>query len=270
MKIAVTGKGGVGKTTLTALLASLWAEEKQVTVVDADPSMNLALALGVPGQIREKIVPLSEMKELIEERTGSSGSGGFFKLNPKVDDLSARLAISHGKMRLIVMGTIKEGGGGCACAENVLLKAFLSHLFLEPEEVLIVDMEAGLEPLGRRTVQSVDALLVVVEPGQRSIEVGQRIKKMASDIGLNRVFFVVNKVPHDIVSQSKEADAKDAWFYNGLKDTFGKDEWFVMPASEDLAKADMQGISPYLNLNGEMKQHLKRLKEALEQGIAEK
>ncbi len=255
MKIAITGKGGVGKTTLTVLLAGLLAEGKKVTVVDADPSMNLALALGVPAEIRDKIVPLADMKELIQERSGSSG--GFFKLNPKVDDLAAKLEISYQGLRLIVMGTIPEGGSGCACAENVVLRAFLSHLLLDPEEVVIVDMVAGLEHLGRRTVQSVDALLVVVEPGRRSIDVGLRIKKLAADIGLTQVFFVANKV----------CELNESRF---ISDNLADEKLLaVMPASQSISKADREGLSPYTDLDEQTRQALRKLKESLEQGLSE-
>ncbi len=257
MKIAITGKGGVGKTTLTALLAGLWAEERQVTVVDADPSMNLALALGVPAEIRRKIVPLADMKELIRERSGAAG-GGFFKLNPRVDDLAAKLEVSYQGLRLIVMGTITQGGAGCACAENVVLRAFLSRLLLEPQEVVIVDMVAGLEHLGRRTVQSVDALLVVVDPGRRSLDVGQRIKKLAADIGLTRVFFVANKV-----SQPGER----RFICDNLA---GEELLAVMPVSAAISRADREGCSPYDGLDKETKQVLQQLKEALEQGLAKR
>ncbi|MBI5789735.1 MAG: AAA family ATPase [Candidatus Schekmanbacteria bacterium] len=259
MKIAVTGKGGVGKTTLTALLGGLWAEntELPVTVVDADPSMNLAMALGIPEPIREKIVPLADMKELIEERTGSK-QWGFFKLNPKVDDIAAKLEVLHNGLRLIVMGTIVKGGSGCACQENVLLRAFLAHLLLEPDEVVIVDMEAGLEHLGRRTIQSVDALIVVIEPGQRSLDVGRRIKKLAGDIGLNKIFFVGNKIHHPAE-------------HKFLQENLDPGELLaIIPDNPAIAAADLTGDSVIANLDPKVRNVLVQLKLSLERGISGK
>lgn len=193
MKIAISGKGGVGKTTLAAWITLFLAKEGQeVLAIDADPSNNLALTLGFPPDLCEKIIPLSQRGDLVEERVGVKG--GFFRLNPQVDDLLPKLAVEYQGIKLIVMGTIKEAGGGCACPENTLLRAFLSHLLLERGEAVIIDMEAGLEHLGRRTVEAVDALLVVVEPNQNSIMVAKKIKELAGGMGLKKVFFVANKI----------------------------------------------------------------------------
>jgi CO dehydrogenase maturation factor len=136
------------------------------------------------------------MKDLIAERTGTQpGSmGGFFKLNPKVDDLPEKIAISDGNIRLMVMGGVQQGGSGCLCPENALLKTLVSHLILARGEIVIMDMAAGLEHLGRGTAQAVDRLIIVVEPGRRSIEVAQRIRTLAKDIGLNNLHLVGNKV----------------------------------------------------------------------------
>ena len=195
MKIAITGKGGVGKTLISAVLAKLFSGENfKVFAVDADPDTNLALALGFPKS--SEIVPLIEMKELIEERTGvKAGSySPYFKLNPRVDDIPDKHFVTHEGISLAVMGTVRGGGLGCTCAENAFLKALLRHLIIEREEVVIIDMEAGIEHLGRGTVESVDRLIIVVEPGIRSIETARRISKLASDIGLSRFGVVGNKV----------------------------------------------------------------------------
>jgi len=195
MKLAVTGKGGVGKTTVVAGLARVLADRGQrVLVIDADPASNLALALGFPKD--ERLTPISEMKELVEERTESkSGSmGGFFKLNPRVDDLPDHYSLEKDGIRLMVMGTVKKGGGGCVCPENVMLRSLVAHLLLGRNEVVILDMEAGVEHLGRATARAVNRLIVVVEPGQRSLEVAQKIRQLAGDIGLHNIGLVGNKV----------------------------------------------------------------------------
>jgi len=195
MKLAVTGKGGVGKTTVVAGLARVMADRGQkVLVIDADPASNLALALGFPRD--QRLTPIAEMKELIEERTEAKpGSmGGFFKLNPRVDDLPDKYSLEKDGIRLMVMGTVQRGGGGCVCPENVMVRTLVAHLLLGRNEVVILDMEAGVEHLGRATAQAVNKLIVVVEPGQRSLEVVQKIRQLAGDIGLKSIGLVGNKV----------------------------------------------------------------------------
>ncbi|MFP3869839.1 MAG: AAA family ATPase [Syntrophobacteria bacterium] len=195
MKIAISGKGGVGKTTLAAFLCTWFADQgRTVLAIDADPAANLGAALAIPGA--DSIPPITEMKSLITERTGAkAGSiGGFFKLNPKVDDLPEKIALSHGNIRLVVMGGVKEGGTGCVCPENALLKSLVAHLMLGRGDVVVMDMAAGIEHLGRGTAQAVDRLMIVVEPGRRSIDVARRIRSLAGDIGLKNLAFVGNKV----------------------------------------------------------------------------
>ncbi len=193
--MAVTGKGGVGKTTVVAGLARIFADRGQkVLAIDADPASNLALALGFSKD--QRLTPISAMKELIEERTESkTGSmGGFFKLNPRVDDLPDKYTLIKDGIRLMVMGTVQKGGGGCVCPENVMVRTLVAHLLLGRDEVVILDMEAGVEHLGRATAQAVDKLIVVVEPGQRSLEVAQKIRQLAADIGLKNIGLVGNKI----------------------------------------------------------------------------
>ena len=195
MKIAISGKGGVGKTTLASLLSRVFAEAGySVLAIDADPNSNLAATLGIPNP--DDITPISEMEALIEERTGAKPgkSGGFFKLNPKVDDLPEKYALKCNGIRLMVMGRIKQGGTGCYCPENALLKALVTHLLLGRDEVVIMDMEAGVEHLGRATARAVDRLIVVVEPGRRSVETARRIKKLAEEIDLHNIAAVGSKV----------------------------------------------------------------------------
>jgi len=195
LKLAISGKGGVGKTTLSAALALRFAEDgRKVIAVDADPDSNLAATLGFPEP--EKIVPLIEMKALIAERTGAEpGSfGAYFKLNPKVDDIPERYAPAYRGIRLLLMGGLRKGGSGCFCPESAFLKALLAHVLVGRKDVVILDMEAGIEHLGRGTSQAMDALIVVVEPSRRSMETALRIRGLASDLGVRSVFVVGNKV----------------------------------------------------------------------------
>ncbi len=197
MKLAITGKGGVGKTTLASLLCRLYAEEgNTVLAIDADPDANLASALGISPEEVAQITPISEMADLIEERTGArpGGMGGFFKLNPRVDDIPDRFSISRDGIKLLVMGGVKKGGGGCICPESVLLKSLVSHLLLRRSEVVIMDMYAGVEHLGRGTAESVDAFIVVVEPGRRSLQTAEAIKNLAGDLGVQKCYVVGCKV----------------------------------------------------------------------------
>jgi len=197
MKIAITGKGGVGKTTLSALLAQAYADMgRQVLAVDADPSPCLAGALGFPPDLREQLHPIAEMDALIEERTGARPGtlGGFFTINPRVDDIPERFSVVHREVRLLEMGSVDLGGSGCICPESAMLKTLFTHLLFRKDDVLILDMYAGVEHLGRATVDFVDAMLVVVEPTRRSLGTAAQIKKLATDIGLTRLWLVGNKV----------------------------------------------------------------------------
>jgi CO dehydrogenase maturation factor len=197
-KIAVTGKGGVGKTTVTSLLSYVYVQQgRRVIVIDADPSPNLAWALGFPQDLVSQITPIAEMDELIEERTGAKpgGMGGWFKMNPRVDDIPERFSAEYHGVRLLQLGAVKKGGGGCICPESVLLKSLVSHLLLDQSsEEVIMDMEAGVEHLGRAPAQAVDAFLIVVEPGRRSLQTAETIEKLAKDIGIPRLFLIGNTV----------------------------------------------------------------------------
>jgi CO dehydrogenase maturation factor len=200
MKIAITGKGGVGKTTFAAIISRIYVSEGyKVLAVDADPDPNLALALGFPPEITSEIVPISEMKNLVAERTNSTPGafGKMFKLNPKVDDIPERYCKEYNGVKLLTMGTVDTGGSGCICPENVLLKTLTSHLFLQNKDIVIMDMEAGIEHLGRGTAQGVDVFIVVVEPGIRSIQTYKHVKKLAEDIGIKKIFAVANKIKNE-------------------------------------------------------------------------
>ncbi len=235
MKIAVTGKGGVDKTTLAGTMARVFAADGyKVLAVDADPDANLASAVGISPDVARAIVPIADMKELIEERTGATlgTMGGFFKINPRVDDIPDELSVPFDGIRLMVMGTVKEGAGGCVCPESVLLRSLLRHLLLRRKEVVVLDMEAGIEHLGRGTAEAVDAMIVVVEPGARSARTADSIRKLAADIGVKRVFVVLNKVDPTEVEQVKGL-LPDLEIIGSL------------PYSDDVRRSDLDEAPPY-------------------------
>ncbi len=198
MKLAIVGKGGVGKTTLAAALAKwLAARGRPVVAVDADPDGNLSAALGVAEESMPE--PIAQMRELILERTEAKdeGAGLMFKLNPKVDDIPDQFSVEASGVRLLVLGTVELGGKGCMCPEGAVLKALMQHLLLRVEDDVILDMEAGLEHMGRASAKGVDALIAVVEPGMRSVQTADRIRRLAADIGIQRTLVVANKLQED-------------------------------------------------------------------------
>ena len=194
MKVAISGKGGVGKTTLSALLSGVLAlEGRRVIAIDADPDANLASALGVPDETQ--VVPLSEMHDMISERTGAADEpGGYFQLNPKVDDIPDQYALKIGNIRMLALGGVAQGGGGCICPATAIVKAMLVHLIIARRDILIMDMEAGLEHLGRATAQSMDALIVVVNPDRWSVQTARRVRDLAGDLGMKKIFAVANRL----------------------------------------------------------------------------
>jgi CO dehydrogenase maturation factor len=234
MKLAISGKGGVGKTTFSALLIRTFNElGKHVLAIDADPDANLAAALGIPDA--DKITPIAEMKDLIFERTEAKpGSmGGFFKLNPKVDDLPDTLSAKLDNIKMMRLGGIQKGGAGCLCPESTLLRALITHIVLARDEVVIMDMEAGIEHLGRATASAVDKLIVVVEPGRRSIDTAGQIHKLASEIGLKNIAVVGNKI---------RGQKDEAFLQKHLNDfeIIG-----FIPYDDNLIEADLDGVSPF-------------------------
>jgi len=236
MKIAITGKGGVGKTTLSALLAQTYADKGySVLAVDADPSPCLAGALGFPEDIKSKLHPISEMDELIHERTGAKPGtvGGFFTINPKVDDIPDRFSVRHRDVRLLEMGAVDIGGAGCICPESAMLKTLFTHLLFRKDDILILDMYAGVEHLGRATVDFVDIMLVVVEPTRRSLGTAAQIKKLSNDIGLDRLGLVGNKI----------LDDEEAAFLRS--ETPGLPVVGLLPADMAVQEADRLGIAVY-------------------------
>lgn len=189
MKIAISGKGGAGKTTVAALIAGeLVRRGFRVTAIDADPNPTLAAGLGFAST---PLTPLTEMADEIEERVGGAG---VIRLNPRVDDLVERIAVSRDGLQLIVAGGVTRGGAGCACPQGILLRRLLEHVVLSLDEAVVIDLEAGLEHLGRRTAEAADALLIVVDPTSAGVETAHRITQLAADIGLRRVALVGNRI----------------------------------------------------------------------------
>ena len=234
MKVAITGKGGVGKTTLSSILARLYADEgRTVLAADVDPDANLGLALGFTEEEVNSITPISKMRKLVEERTGANSLNKFFKLNPQVSDIPDTYAREINGAKLLAMGTVETGGSGCVCPEHVMLKAILSSLIFRKDDVVIMDMEAGLEHLGRGTASMMDQFIVVIEPGARSIQTYAKVKQLAADLGITRVRVVANKV----------RDAQDEEF---LKSRIPADALLgFIHYDADVIDADRRGISPY-------------------------
>lgn len=197
MKIAVSGKGGTGKTTVAGLLAHWFRNDGfKVLAVDADPDANLASAIGIPSEQAASIIPISKQRELIQERTGARGGqfGQLFKLNPTVNDIPDKYCVTFRGIKVLVMGGIQKGGGGCACPENVLIRRLLSEIVLSRNEAVVVDMEAGIEHLGRATAGAIDKMLITVEPGSRSTQTAQAVIRLSKDIGIPSFGIIANKI----------------------------------------------------------------------------
>ena len=232
MKIAVSGKGGVGKSTIAAAIALILAKRNQkILALDADPDANLAAALGIPKSI--EIRPISREIELIEERTGVQINeyGKVFKLNPEVSDVAEKFGVEHSGVNLVVLGASSKGGGGCACPENTFIKSLVADLVLNKNETLIMDMEAGIEHLGRGTAMGVDVMLIVVEPGRRSLDCAESVMKMGGDIGLDRYIIIANKI------NSKE---DEEYIKKSMPD---QQIAAFMPNAQNIREADRDGVS---------------------------
>ncbi len=253
MKVAITGKGGVGKTTLSATLARLYAAEgRTVLCADVDPDANLGLALGLTEEEVNAIVPISKMRSLIEERTGATKDNLFYKLNPQVSDIPDTYAKEVNGVKLLVMGTVETGGSGCVCPEHVMLKAVLSALSFRKDDVVIMDMEAGLEHLGRGTASVMDQFIVVVEPGARSIQTYQKVKQLAADIGVHRVRVVGNKIRDEADRQFIESRIPE-------EDILG-----FISYNAEVIDADRNGLSPY-DVSPKAVEEIREIKNRMEE-----
>ena len=254
MKIAISGKGGVGKTTLSSLLAMAYAEAgHQVIAIDANPDANLAMALGIPAEEAQRIRPIAELEDLIYERTGAKrgGVGTFFRLNPEVSDIPERFSATRDGIRLLVMGTVKGGGTGCICPESAVLRALLSHLLVGRSDVVIMDMDAGVEHLGRGTAGAVDAFIIVVEPGQRSLQTARAVKRLAQDLGIERCYVVGSKTRNESERQFIRQNLPDFPILGFIN------------YNPDIAEADLKGSNVYEAVP-EVVQAVKNIKDELE------
>ena len=253
MKIAITGKGGVGKTTLSSTLARLYADEgRTVLAADVDPDANLGLALGLTQEEVDAIIPISRMRTLVEERTGASASNKFFKLNPYVADIPDTFSKDINGVKLLVMGTVDLGGSGCVCPEHVMLKAVLSNLTYRKNDVVIMDMEAGLEHLARGTAANMDQFIVVIEPGARSVQTYRNVKRLAADLGVKTVRVVANKVRND----DDEAFIRSVI---PVEDLLG-----CIHYNTEVIEADRQGKSPY-DFSAAAIEEIRKIKAILDQ-----
>jgi len=251
LKIAIGGKGGVGKTTVCAGLAQLFAQSGlDVLAIDADPNANLACAFGISAE--QSPVPLIKMKELIAQRTGTSKDavGTYFRLNPKVSDLPEKHALVVDGLKLLVLGAITQAGAGCACPEGAFLKALLTHTILQRQELVLVDLAAGVEFMGRASVQGIDALVVVVEPGGRSIETANNMAKMARELGIKNVVAIANKVVEDAEIDVIKSQLEDIMLLGTIR------------YSRSIQQADLNR-TPVIKTDVEFVQQLTKTKDAL-------
>ncbi len=258
MKLAITGKGGTGKSTIAGILAHYYKNNGyKVLAVDADPDANLASAIGIQAEKASSIIPISEQRKLIKERTGASPGqfGQLFKMNPSVRDIPDEFCIDFKGIKLLVMGAVRKGGSGCACPENVLLRSLLSEIILNRDEVVIVDMEAGVEHLGRATARSIDKMIIIVEPGSRSISTAKTIMRMAKEIDIQSFGIVGNK--------TQDEQQKD-W----ISKKFSQDQILGMISYHEIIRdADLLGQPLIELLDDRLKREFEKIYQALNKDL---
>jgi CO dehydrogenase maturation factor len=245
IKIAVSGKGGVGKTTFSGTLARLLARDGyDVLAIDADPSMNLASSLGIEKPPR----PLTDYKELIDERAG--GVAGMFKINPKVDDITERFGVvGPDGVKLLVMGTVERGGSGCMCPASSFLRALLRHVILKDTSAVVLDMEAGVEHLGRGTTRGINLMIIIVEPGARSLQTAERIVELGEQIGIRHFAAVINKADASEVVEKRLMELNIP--------VLGS-----IPYDPVLVEADLRGVAP-LDVGGTAIKRIEEIKNRI-------
>jgi len=259
VKIAVSGKGGVGKTLIAGGLAYGFSKRGLKTIaIDADPSPNLALTLGLSPEEARKILPISENKELIESKT-STGYAGVFRLSFSVDDIIRDYSVKTPfGVNLVVMGTVKSMGSGCTCPANAVIRALLRHLVVERDEMVVLDMEAGVEHMGRGTAQHVDEMLVVADANMKSLDVAKRIRELGFKAGMKQIHLIGNKVENEAQKEAIESFAKE----NDLE-VFG-----FLPFDPMVVEAEMHGETPLKYVNADAVKAIGRLCSKLLQGNA--
>lgn len=237
MKIAVSGKGGVGKTLIAGTLARYFAKDDfKVLAIDNDSAMNLSYTIGITPEVKEQIIPISEMKNLIEERTTVKGAGsGVYNINPEVSDIPDKYKISGPDgLQLLVLGSIEEPATGCLCPENALIRTLLYNLFVKRNEVIIVDFEAGLEHLGRGTAKGIDLMLVVTEPSQKSLDLCKKLIDLSNKLGVINIYLIANKIIDD--SQMEKI--------NQIIKNWEVPLYHSIPFDPNIGKADLEGKAP--------------------------